>query len=322
MAAALTADRVLRELQELWASLAQTSKKPDSAGVLRACSMTLIVVQEESADTVTVGETLGQVMQEYPHRAVVVRVCPSRRSLEHRVTAQCWMPAAGRQQVCCEQVEIMAGEQSLAGVTPILAALSAPDLPLVIWCRNARLLGIPALRDLFGRAGKVIVDRFPLADLAQHAQGGLRIADLAWTAITRWREAVAQIFEDASRHEWISALREVRVLYGGEAVPTTAQYLAAWVIDCAGRPETGTRFESTPAEGNGIEGLILNAGSHTVSIRRAGQDAALIEIDALRSCTTMPRMGEADLLKRELGIAGHDAVFERVLPRAAALAEG
>ena len=64
-------------------------------------------------------------MHEHPSRAIVVRVrqC-AERVLEARVFAQCWMPFGGRQQICCEQVEITASPESLADVATVFAVSS------------------------------------------------------------------------------------------------------------------------------------------------------------------------------------------------------
>ena len=135
----LRSDQILGELRELWASLGKAAEPGDAQGVVRACSLTLIVFAEEADDPASIGGTLAELMREHPHRAIVVRVRPGPAALlEHRVLAQCWMPSAGRQQICCEQIEITAAEGSLADLPPVLLALRAPDLPVALWYRRFR----------------------------------------------------------------------------------------------------------------------------------------------------------------------------------------
>ncbi|HEX8984697.1 MAG TPA: glucose-6-phosphate dehydrogenase assembly protein OpcA, partial [Bryobacteraceae bacterium] len=161
MPGAFTADRLLAELEEFWTSLAGAQPAGDEKCVLRACAMTLIVLERDTQPADASAQILAEVMREHPNRAVIVRIHGgSEPRLEHRVTAQCRMPYAGRQQVCCEQIEITASEPSLAGLAPILLAIAAPDLPVVVWCRDASLLGMAALDAVF-RAGKVLVDSCP-----------------------------------------------------------------------------------------------------------------------------------------------------------------
>ena len=110
MAKAVDPDRILKDFRALWRDLAQQ----DPNGVLRACAMTLIVVADEAQDANIINETIASLMHEHPSRAIVVRVrqCPE-QVLEARVFAQCWMPFGRRQQICCEEVEIIASANSL-----------------------------------------------------------------------------------------------------------------------------------------------------------------------------------------------------------------
>src|SRR6266446_3408355 len=199
MATTIQPDRVLHELSELWVSLGKQNGD-EAAGVLRACAMTLVVVAEEREDAAEVGETLALLMREHPSRAVVVRVRDSvEPELEARVFAQCWMPLGQRRQICCEQIEISTSNVSLADVPAVVLPLVAADLPVVLWFRPPRLLASPALRDLTRIATRTIIDsasfpdsRAALRQLASAAASGMRLGDLAWTRLTRWREIIAQ----------------------------------------------------------------------------------------------------------------------------------
>ena len=113
MSATVVPGKILKELAELWVS---TAKATDGgAGVLRACSMTLLVLAEESDDSQGLGETIAALMPEHPARAIVVRMSgPGERSLTERVYSQCWMPFGQRKQICCEQVEITVSDDALA----------------------------------------------------------------------------------------------------------------------------------------------------------------------------------------------------------------
>jgi glucose-6-phosphate dehydrogenase assembly protein OpcA len=330
MSAAVTADGILSELHKLWASLAVQPASAESEAVLRASAMTLIVVAEEGDDAGAISQTIAEVMREHPNRAVVVHVRASAEPLlESRVTAQCWLPFGTRRQVCCEQIEITASEASLPGLAPILLAITAPDLPIVMWCRGARIFSLPAMGPALERAGKVIVDSkaFPepgaaLGEFASQIARGRRVSDLSWARITRWRETVAQIFEDPARRELVCSFRQARVLHAGAAPPATAYYLGGWLLSSCGNADLEVRLESVSETAGGIQGLLLTSDSHTIAIRRTqGGPAVQIEIDSLKSCTVVPRLDETALLSAELGIASRDAVFERTLPVAARLAQ-
>ena len=326
MPAALSADSILAGLEDFWASLGGQKTASEPHALLRASAMTLIVIAEEAEDPAAIAETIGEVMHDHPNRAIVVRLRPGTETLiEHRITAHCWMPFGGRRQICCEQVEITASGASLPGLLPILTAIAAPDLPVVVWCRGARIYHLPAVGALAGISHKLIVDstgfadvRAALEDLAADAKRGRPVADLSWTRITRWREIVAHIFDHPGRREFVRDMRQVKVFHAGDAPPASAYYLAGWVLASIGHDDVAARFESVA--GAGIEGIVLDFDSHLVSIRRAQGGSVRIDIDSLAGCTVAPRLTEAELLGNELAISGKDAVFQRSLEMAARLA--
>jgi hypothetical protein len=291
----LRSDQILQELRELWAGLAGAD---DPHGVVRACAMTLIVV----GDDTQVGPTLAELMREHPHRAIVVRVLPGPAApLQHRVLAQCWLPSPGRRQICCEQIEITAAEGSLTYLPPLLLALSAPDLPVVLWLRAARLFDVLRIP-----AGKLILDSATAAEplamlqrLAQAGAAGSPVADLAWTRLTHWREILAQEFDNPASAALLPRVAELRVFHTGPQVPPEACYLAGWVLSALGR-QAEVRFEA--AAESAIEFRGPGFPPHRIAGCAPSTDAAL--------------------LSEELGILGRDPVYDRALPLAAQLAAG
>lgn len=329
MATALNPDRILGELQRLWASLAAQAGAPEKHGVMRACALTLIVFLSEDDDQTAVGQTVAEVMRDHPNRAIMVRVrSGSERVLEHRVTAQCWMPFGTRQQICCEQIEIEVSDAALPGIVPVLAAITAPDLPVVVWCRCARMADAAAFAPVLALANLLIADSGG-GDAAEglgritrfSAAAKARVADLAWSRVTGWREMVAQVFEDPARRGLLSTLASASVLYSGPPA-STAYYLAAWVRSSLGRHDLEARLEPVRGDAGGIEGVVLNGPGLAVSVKRATATAALIEVDGIKSCAAVPRPPEADLLAAELAISGRDSVLERTLPVAVRMAGG
>lgn len=307
----VTAERILKDLEKYWASLAGGS---GPEGVLRACAMTLIVLAGETDDRAAISETLASVMRNHPHRAIVVQ--PG-AALDYSVSAQCWMGSGRRNQVCCEQIDLTCPADRLDDLAPVLRAIRAPDLPVVIWCRSPQLA-----RFTFPDAGKTILDSGAFegpAEALALAAGRERVADLAWTRITRWREIVAQVFADPAHCELLPALDAVRVLHAEPRTSSAAYYLAGWIAASLQR-DLAAAFSTVAPILGGIEGLVLNGGGHTVSIRRADGPAVLIEVDTLKACTVCPRLGEAELLSNELSMLGRDAVFEKTLPVALRIA--
>jgi glucose-6-phosphate dehydrogenase assembly protein OpcA len=301
-------EKIQKELSQLWVNLAK--EKDGEGGVLRACSLTLIAAVDEADDPGQIGETIAMLMREHPSRAIVVRVRNSREAcLTAQVLPQCWMPFGDRRQICCEQVEITSSVTSLEDLPAVLLPLLVPDLPVVLWARSRE--GINALR---GIAEKVILDSGPTSDLAGVLQLSKqqRIADLAWVRLTRWRELVAQIFQNKCYLSELSSLTRARITYTGERPTTSAFYLAAWL------ERSKTVWERGEEDALSLE---TASGEVHTRFRRTGGEGVEVTIHEQITNTVFPPATDYSLLREELSIPGRDAVFEAVLPRAAKLAE-
>src|ERR1700730_17137710 len=138
--AAVQPERILKDLQQLWAQLAHD--QAESGGVLRACAMTLVVAAEDAADAERVRQTAGVLMHNHPSRAVILRPGgdggsgPSDKSalvLDARIFAECWKPFGKAQQICSEGIEISAGQKGIYDVAKFIGRVRVPDLPEGLW---------------------------------------------------------------------------------------------------------------------------------------------------------------------------------------------
>src|SRR3954463_15409354 len=164
-------DRILKELAALWVE----EGKQGGSGVLRACSMTLIVMAEESEDPNALGETIASLMPEHPARAILVRLRGTgERALSERVYQQCWKPFGQRQQICCEQIELTASDAALGDLPSVLLPLVVSDLPVILWCRSPRLTDMAEFYDIARVASKVVVDSAAFGNAADALR---RLAD-------------------------------------------------------------------------------------------------------------------------------------------------
>jgi glucose-6-phosphate dehydrogenase assembly protein OpcA len=333
MPAAATPDSILMELAELWVTLGKSGEGEPAAGVLRACSLTLLVVTDAEAESAELGETLAALNPEHPSRAILIRLRPSAGLLlEARVLAQCWMPFGQRRQICSEQIEISVSDASLPSIPALVLPLLAPDLPVVLWCRSTRALSLDSFPRLAAMAGKLIVDSeqldgaaSALSTVAELARPRLRAADLAWTRLTRWRELVAQIFENRAHLAALPGIREVQVSHSGAQAPAGAWYLGAWLlagIRAAGGSAVLRIAGGSAAPAAGITGveLLAGAGGPRFSIALSHEQVAEIRAGAMAQCAAFPNATEYLLMREELSIAGRDSVFETTLAAAADLA--
>ncbi|MCU1261958.1 MAG: Glucose-6-P dehydrogenase subunit-like protein, partial [Bryobacterales bacterium] len=320
MAASATIDpeKIRAELSELWVTLANDPESGESGGVLRACSMTLVTGVDESDDPAQVGETLASLMREHPSRAIVIRLRETGEPfLSSRVFAQCWMPFGHRRQICCEQVEITSSDASLADVPAVVLPLTVADLPIMLWCRSARLFSLPAFSALAGIAHKIIIDssgfpqRASALDDVQAFAGKQRVADLSWTRLTRWRELIAQIFENRCYLAELGSITSVRILFEGEEPAPSAFYMGAWLAACLKRSGASPVLAWERSDASSVI-LETAEGVHT-SIRQADQSTVDVRVRNHESRTVFPPFDDYSLLREELSIPGRDPVYEAVL---------
>jgi glucose-6-phosphate dehydrogenase assembly protein OpcA len=314
-------EKILKELADLWVTEGKQEAGVAAHGVLRACTMTLIAITEDREDPADLGETIAALMPEHPARTIVIRLTGAgERSIAQRVFAQCWMPFGQRRQICCEQVEITCSDASLGDVPSVVLPLEVPDLPVFLWCRSPRLLAMPEFPALAAMAHRVVVDSGALADapaalrrLADEAAGGMVLGDLAWTRLTRWRQTLAQVFEDPRHAARLTGSARVTVCDLG-AVTTRALYMGTWVagaLHAAG--VTTTVHVRTRAQETSVE---LECGGFHARLERQ-DDHLASTADGLSQLTLLPKPTDYLLLREELGIVHRDPVFSSTLESAA-----
>src|SRR5215471_7818495 len=308
MSTTVSPEKILKELAALWVE----EGKQGGAGVLRACSMTLIVIAEESEDSVAIGETIASLMPEHPARA-----------LSEHVYQQCWRPFGQRQQICCEQIELSASDPALGDLPSVLLPLVVSDLPVILWCRSPRLIQMTEFEDLARLATRVVVDSAAFADakqamarLVQEQSRGLWVADLTWTRLTRWREMLARTFEN---REYLARLPEIEhiVVTFGPKYETAARYIGAWAHD-------------TLAGVNVKTDLMMSQGASSLSVELKGEafrvalacegGTLLVTVNDLANRSSLGKISDAQLMREELAIMKRDLIFERTLSSAARIA--
>ena len=324
MSATVAPDSILKELAALWT---QEGKQGD-AGVLRACSMTLLVIAEAADDASALGETIAALMPEHPARTILIRLQgEGERALSQRVYQQCWKPFGQRQQICCEQIEITASDAALADLPSVILPLAVPDLPVILWCRSARLVRRPEFGEIARMATKVVIDSAAAGDTNKDAadamvymadavrRGGI-FADLAWTRLTRWRETLARVFENRDTLARLPEVNSVQVRFG-PSYETAAWYLAAWAANALATVGQVV----TPVVARQDESLRLELSGGTFRVALSRQDDRLVTVvNEQSNCTNLPRPADYHLMREELGIVRRDPIFEGTLASAVRLA--
>ena len=308
MSATISPDRILKELAGLWVN--------EGSSVLRACSMTLIVMADEREDAATIGETIAALMPEHPARTVLIRLCQSaERALTERVYQQCWMPFGQRRQICCAPVEIRAADAAIGDLPSVVLPLAVADLPVFLWCRAPRILGMREFRQLAGMATKVVLDSAGMEDagdafrrMSEAIACGVVIGDLAWTRLTRWRAMLSQVFENRERLAQLQTVGRVVVEYG-PGYETASRYMAAWIEGAVKAKVERRTFDGS---------LRLELEGEGLRVKLERQDSTLqVSVNELSHRTTLPQPTDYLLMREELSVVRRDPVFERSLEAAA-----
>lgn len=326
MASAISPDHILKELADLWVTMGKQGQTETAAGVLRACTMTLIVLADEAEDPAAWAETVAALMPEHPARTVHIRVCPDRdRALSERVYAQCWLPFGQRRQICCEQVEISVNRDALGDLPSVVLPLAVADLPTILWCRSPGVLQRPEFRQIAAMARKVIIDSAAITDpsdairrMSAACERGVILGDLAWTRMTRWREMLAQVFENREMLARVASVRRVNVEYGGD-YETSARLLAAWIggaLENAGVPP---ELKVSASAAVPTIGVLLEGEGLRVELARENE-TLLVTVNEKSHHTSLPYPTDYLVMREELAIVRHDPVLERTLSLAARLA--
>lgn len=318
-AAEVKPDAILAQLRELWTGLGKQQDLP--GGVLRACSMTLLVTATDNPEDISqVHSWIGELMHQHPSRAIILTPTNA-GDISARVFSECWRPYHSRQQICSEGVEISFDPERSDELARFLVPLLAPDLPTVLWCRGARPFLDRSFDPLFPLARKVIFD----SNAARHAPGAieflrrlrrdrLRVADLAWTRLTSWRQAVAHGCEGYMNQDLAVQFPNAAVVHQGSRASSAAVYLARWIERCV----HGISVNLQPASNSGHE----EDGGQIREVRFIGPAGQMIfrTVDGLiqvEGCHqkhfVAPALSDEKLMRDELSILDQDPVFERVL---------
>ncbi len=315
MITAVQPEKLLQELEHVWKEL---GKGQPADALLRACSMTLLVATTDPGDEVTLKNSLGDLMRAHPGRMIIVRIVDSPTPLlSAEVTAQCLLAFGGRQQVCCEIIEICTTRDRLADVYSASLGLTVADLPVVLWVKDIRLLDESTFQPLLQLARTLLVDSAPLGvsvlpALNARRRAGWRVKDLAWTRCTAWRETLAQAFESTCLQGQIPEIKKVEIAYAGVGPLVSGLYLRAWLA--ARLPEA--TFDFVPAEarrkGN-LQAIRFHAATQELELRAVDDATLEIITSSLTTRVLAPARAEADLVAEELSILGADPVYDATL---------
>jgi glucose-6-phosphate dehydrogenase assembly protein OpcA len=202
-----------------------------------------------------------------------------------------------------------------------VAALRLSSLPAAVWWRGGSVEGLVDLADL---ADRLILDTEE-PDTVWREAGSLfertALTDLRWTALTRWRSALAHLFDLPQVRRGAAALKTVRI--EGRDLPSARLY-AGWLKSSLPWP-SGATLEIHPSSETGppLTCVSLDCGGVAVTLKmREGRPCLEATAGAQESGRIVPT-GDASLaalIGEELGVRTRDLAFERALVAAQQIA--
>jgi glucose-6-phosphate dehydrogenase assembly protein OpcA len=223
-----TIAEIEKELVRIWAvpKLTAVVGGVEERNVAARTSVLNLVVVARREE---IGEHAAAVIQQltgrHPSRTLIITSAdPEGRSwLDASIRAFCVLPRADAAEVCAEQILIKAGGAAGRHLEAIVAPLLIHDLPVTIWWPGEPPFQSGAARDILAMGDRLVVDGSSwtgegLARLRQLAEAmdrdRLAVSDFALVRQSRWREAIASVFDMPEFTPFLRSIRRVAVTYG------------------------------------------------------------------------------------------------------------
>jgi glucose-6-phosphate dehydrogenase assembly protein OpcA len=245
---------VEQELARIWAE-SNVAMRVDADGDhvaerhigARTSVMNLVVIAGRPEVGERCAATIQRLVGRHPSRTTIVQPAdPDGPSwLDAEIVAHCIMPRADAPETCAETVHLVCGGEAGRHLDAIVAPLLIHDLPVTVWWPDEPPFGSTAVNDLLAMSDRLVVDGSTwrgtgLGQLRRMAATADRfpiaISDFAMVRQSRWREAIAAIFDIADFVPYLRHLRRIAVTYGvrDEFAATTTNivkplYHAAWL---------------------------------------------------------------------------------------------
>jgi hypothetical protein len=270
MSRARTIDEIERELTRIWAQ--PNLDVPGESGArhiaARTSVMNLVVVARQPEVGERTAEIISRLTGRHPSRTLIVLSADPDGPpwLDARIQAHCVLPRADAPETCSEQIFLTAGGETGRHLSALVAPLLIHDLPVTVWWPGEPPLGTDPANDLLEGSDRLVVDGsswsgdglarlVQLADLYDRFER-LSIRDFALVRQSRWREAIAAIFDLPEFLPYLPSLRRVSVAYAagsdtGEPGSTNVVkplYHVAWL---ASRLGLGVLAPLAPVEPKG-----------------------------------------------------------------------
>jgi glucose-6-phosphate dehydrogenase assembly protein OpcA len=216
------------ELARIWAEQDLTTEMEGETGrrhiAARTNVMNLVVIARRPEVAELCAASVQALTGRHPSRTIVVQAADADGPswLDARVEAHCVLPREDAPETCAETIHVTAGGDAGRHLSAIVAPLLIHDLPVTIWWPNEPPFGTRAAADLFALGDRIVVDGSSwtgdglgrlraMAVLAERT--GVAVCDFALLRQSRWREAIASIFDDPDFLPYLRSIKRIAVTY-------------------------------------------------------------------------------------------------------------
>jgi len=285
---AQTVGAIEAELSKIWASTKLTVEGEggeERRVSARTSVLNLVIIARRPELGEHAASVITHLAGRHPSRTLIVSPAdPDGPSwLDARIQAQCMLPRPDASETCIELIYLTVGGESGRHLNAVVAPLLVHDLPVTVWWPGDTPLGLPMTRDLFELADRVVIDGSSwsgdglgrLAKLAELVEDErLDVVDLALLRQSRWREAIASVFDLPDLMPFVRSIRSISVFYasheGAEANVVKPLYHVAWL-----QSRLGLVVEQPlRAVAEGGYRARLKARGHHVAVRLQPQESA------------------------------------------------
>jgi glucose-6-phosphate dehydrogenase assembly protein OpcA len=318
----VNAHTIEKRLADIW----REEQESEERAVTRAALWNVVAHTWTGEQQARASTVLGRASASVPQRTIVIRANPrGEGEMSSWISANCHLVGGGDQQVCSEEVSIVASGERVHHVPPLVKSLLLPDMPVAVWWLGE----LPReheeyVETLLEPADRLIVDSAQF-DSAEELELVSRIADqtttapadLNWARIEEWRAATAMLFDPPSMRPQLREIQKVRVLSGGGTSfgdRSEAILYGAW-IQTQLRVNLALELAEVDA-GPGIASVEIHfreAGVATIRGDR-GRGVVVANVDGTLDCITRTlARGEEELIVRLLKRPEADAVYVKSL---------
>ncbi len=192
----------------------------------RTSVMNLVVVARQPELGEHAAGMISLLTGRHPSRTLIIQSAdPDGPSwLDARIQAHCVLPRPDAPEVCSELIFLTAGGEAGRHVSALAAPLLIHDLPVTVWWPGEPPFQAATTIELLEGTDRLIVDGSAwsgdglgrlrqLADLYRRFDR-LSIRDFALVRQSRWREAIATVFDVPDFLPFLGHIRRISVAYG------------------------------------------------------------------------------------------------------------